>query len=169
MARDMTKGNITGHLIAYAVPLVFGNLFQQLYNTADALIVGNLLGDRSLAAVTSTGTLVFLLVGFFAGIFMAMLDIVGLQLTNLTAYNEYITDVIISVIVYLSAFSLLIQMMLTGRKKKLVVEANKTTTADIPAEAETQPLDVPPEDIPDIPMEEAPQVPEQPEEGGEQA
>lgn len=31
MARDMTKGNITGHLIAYAVPLVFGNLFQQLY------------------------------------------------------------------------------------------------------------------------------------------
>ena len=53
----------------------------------------------------------------FTGIFMAMLDIVGLQLTNLTAYNEYITDVIISVIVYLSAFSLLIQMMLTGRKK----------------------------------------------------
>lgn len=105
----------------------------------------------------------------FTGIFMAMLDIVGLQLTNLTAYNEYITDVIISVIVYLSAFSLLIQMMLTGRKKKLVVEANKTTTADIPAEAETQPLDVPPEDRPDIPMEEAPQVPEQPEEGGEQA
>ena len=105
----------------------------------------------------------------FTGIFMAMLDIVGLQLTNLTAYNEYITDVIISVIVYLSAFSLLIQMMLTGRKKKLVVEANKTTTADIPAEAETQPLDVPPEDIPDIPAEEAPQVPEQPEEGGEQA
>ena len=105
----------------------------------------------------------------FTGIFMAMLDIVGLQLTNLTAYNEYITDVIISVIVYLSAFSLLIQMMLTGRKKKLVVEANKTTTADIPAEAETQPLDAPPEDRPDIPMEEAPQVPEQPEEGGEQA
>ena len=105
----------------------------------------------------------------FTGIFMAMLDIVGLQLTNLTAYNEYITDVIISVIVYLSAFSLLIQMMLTGRKKKLVVEANKTTTADIPAEAETQPLDVPPEDRPDIPAEEAPQVPEQPEKGGEQA
>ena len=105
----------------------------------------------------------------FAGIFMAMLKIVGQQLTNLTAYNEYITDVIISVIVYLSAFSLLIQMMLTGRKKKLVVEANKTTTADIPAEAETQPLDAPPEDIPDIPMEETPQVPEQPEEGGEQA
>ena len=54
----------------------------------------------------------------FTGIFMAMLDIVGLQLTNLTAYNEYITDVIIAVIVYLSAFSLVIRMWLTGRQKK---------------------------------------------------
>ena len=53
----------------------------------------------------------------FAGIFMAMLDIVGLQLTNLTAYNEYITDVIISVIVYLSAFSLVIRMFLTRARK----------------------------------------------------
>src|SRR5574344_1771311 len=89
---------------------------------------------QSLPAVGFNGIPVALLainnpVGvIFAGIFMAMLDIVGMQLTNLTAYNEYITDVIISVIVYLSAFSLLIQMMLTGRKKKLVVEANKTTT-----------------------------------------
>ena len=53
----------------------------------------------------------------FAGIFMAMLDIVGQNLTGFTAYNEYITDVIISVIVYLSAFSLVIRMWLTGRKK----------------------------------------------------
>ena len=51
----------------------------------------------------------------FSGIFMAMLDIVGQQLTNLTAYNEYITDVVIAVIVYLSAFSLVIQMWL-GKK-----------------------------------------------------
>lgn len=53
----------------------------------------------------------------FAGIFMAMLSTVGRQLTNLTAYNEYITDVIIAVIVYLSAFSLLIRMWLNGKKK----------------------------------------------------
>lgn len=80
----------------------------------------------------------------FTGIFMAMLDIVGLQLTNLTAYNEYITDVIISVIVYLSAFSLVIQMMLTGRKKPRL-DAVKTTTADIPPEAETGTAETPPE------------------------
>ena len=49
---------------------------------------------------------------------MSMLDIAGLQLTNLTAYNEYITDVIIAVIVYLSAFSLVIKMLLSGKRKK---------------------------------------------------
>ena len=54
----------------------------------------------------------------FTGVFMAMLDIVGQNLTGFTAYNEYITDVIIAVIVYLSAFSLVIRMWLTGRKKK---------------------------------------------------
>ena len=53
----------------------------------------------------------------FSGIFMAMLNIVGQQLTTLTAYNEYITDVIIAVIVYLSAFSLVIQMWLSRKKK----------------------------------------------------
>ena len=54
----------------------------------------------------------------FAGIFMAMLDIVGQNLTGFTAYNEYITDVIIAVIVYLSAFSLVIRSLLSSRKKK---------------------------------------------------
>lgn len=59
----------------------------------------------------------------FSAIFMAMLDIVGLQLTGLTAYNEYITDVIISVIVYLSAFSLVIRMWLKERRKKAAAVA----------------------------------------------
>ena len=54
----------------------------------------------------------------FSGLFMAMLDIVGQNLTGFTAYNEYITDVIIAVIVYLSAFSLVIQTWLAGKKKK---------------------------------------------------
>ena len=54
----------------------------------------------------------------FAGIFMAMLNIVGMQLSNLTAYNEYLTDVIIAVIVYMSAFSLVIRMLLNGRRRK---------------------------------------------------
>ena len=62
----------------------------------------------------------------FTGIFMAMLDIVGLQLTNLTAYNEFITDVIIAVIVYLSAFSLVIRMWLAKRGKKIAEKKTET-------------------------------------------
>ena len=60
----------------------------------------------------------------FTAIFMAMLDIVGQQLTGLTAYNEYITDVIISVIVYLSAFSLVIRMLITGKHRAGASNAN---------------------------------------------
>lgn len=73
----------------------------------------------------------------FTAIFMSMLDIIGLQLTNLTAYNEYITDVIIAAIVYLSAFALVIRMMIAPKKKRSVeletegaVTAEKTDSAD---------------------------------------
>lgn len=64
----MLEGSISRSIIKFAVPLFFGNLFQQLYNTADSLIVGNKLGDGALAAVSSTGMLIFLLIGFFQGI-----------------------------------------------------------------------------------------------------
>ena len=56
----------------------------------------------------------------FTGCFMSMLNIAGQQLTNLTGYNEYITDVIIAAIVYLSAFSLVIKMLISGRRKRRV-------------------------------------------------
>ena len=72
----------------------------------------------------------------FTGIFMAMLDIVGQNLTGYTAYNEYITDVIISVIVYLSAFSLVIQTILPRFRKKDAPNANAEPAA--PAETKTE-------------------------------
>ncbi len=80
----------------------------------------------------------------FTGIFMAMLDIVGMQLTNLTAYNEYITNVIISVIVYLSAFSLVIRMWLTGRRKRRPAPENPPAAASAEAAA---PPDTPPAQV----------------------
>lgn len=64
----MTEGPIWRRLVAFAIPLFLGNLFQQLYNTADSLIVGNFLGSNALAAVSSSGNLIFLMVGFFNGI-----------------------------------------------------------------------------------------------------
>lgn len=66
----LTEGNIMKKLLGFAVPLFFGNLFQQLYNTADSLIVGNFVGSEALAAVSSSGSLIFLLVGLFNGISM---------------------------------------------------------------------------------------------------
>lgn len=63
----LTEGSIPKKIIKFAIPLFLGNLFQQLYNMADSLIVGNFLGSNALAAVTSTGSLIFLLVGFFNG------------------------------------------------------------------------------------------------------
>ena len=63
----MTEGSIGRKIIAFALPLFLGNLFQQLYNTADSLIVGNFLGSNALAAVSSSGNLIFLMVGFFHG------------------------------------------------------------------------------------------------------
>ena len=66
----MTEGSISGKIILFAIPLFLGNLFQQLYNTADSLIVGNFLGSNALAAVSSSGNLIFLMVGFINGIAM---------------------------------------------------------------------------------------------------
>ncbi len=64
----MTEGSIGKHILTFAFPLFWGNLFQQLYNTADSLIVGNFLGNHALAAVSSSGNLIFLMVGLFQGI-----------------------------------------------------------------------------------------------------
>ena len=66
----MTEGSISQKIIFFAIPLFLGNLFQQLYNTADSLIVGNFLGSNALAAVSSSGNLIFLMVGFINGIAM---------------------------------------------------------------------------------------------------
>lgn len=66
----MTEGSISQKIIFLSIPLFLGNLFQQLYNTADSLIVGNFLGSNALAAVSSSGNLIFLMVGFINGIAM---------------------------------------------------------------------------------------------------
>ena len=65
----MTEGSVWRHIVRFAIPLFWGNLFQQLYNVVDSLIVGNFLGSDALAAVSSSGSLIFLLVGLFNGVF----------------------------------------------------------------------------------------------------
>ena len=62
---QLTQGSIGKGLLQFAFPLFLGNLFQQLYNVADSLVVGNYCGKEALAAVSSSGHLCFLLIGFF--------------------------------------------------------------------------------------------------------
>ena len=65
---DMTVGSIWRNMVAFAVPVFLGQLFQQLYNTADSIIVGNFSGKGALAAVSSSGNLIFMMTGFFMGL-----------------------------------------------------------------------------------------------------
>lgn len=68
MTKDMTSGS-PGHLILrFTIPLIFGNLFQQFYSMVDTIIVGRFLGKESLAAVGSTGSINFLIIGFCLGL-----------------------------------------------------------------------------------------------------
>lgn len=74
----------------------------------------------------------------FSGCFMSMLNIAGQQLKNLTAYNEYITDIIIGAIVYLSAFSLVIKTVISGARRKKKELARVKTTAEVETHADEE-------------------------------
>ncbi len=67
---SLTEGVIWKRILLFAFPIFLGNVFQQFYNTFDSWAVGNFLGDNALAAVSSSGSLIFLLVGFFNGLSM---------------------------------------------------------------------------------------------------
>ena len=68
MTKDLTAGNPMRLILGFALPTLFGMLFQQLYNLVDAMIVGKLLGASALAAVGSTGSINFFVIGFCMGL-----------------------------------------------------------------------------------------------------
>ena len=70
MERDLTKGSITKNLIYFTMPLILGNVFQQLYNIVDTFVVGKYIGSQALAAVGSSYTLMVFLTSIFIGLCM---------------------------------------------------------------------------------------------------
>ena len=68
MERDMTVGSPTKMILNFTFPIFLGNMFQQFYNMADTIIVGKFVGAKALAAVGSTGTIMFLIIGFLTGL-----------------------------------------------------------------------------------------------------
>ena len=67
-ARDMTVGSTTGAIVQFTIPLLIGNIAQQLYSTVDSIVVGNYVGDNALAAVGASGPVTNLLLVLFVGI-----------------------------------------------------------------------------------------------------
>ena len=66
--RNLTQGKISSQILFFAIPVIIGNLLQELYNVVDTLIVGQTLGEIKLAAVGSTSSLNFFALGFFIGL-----------------------------------------------------------------------------------------------------
>ena len=69
-AQDMTQGSPMGNLVKFSVPLLIGNMAQQLYSTVDSIVVGNYVGDGALAAVGASNPILNLLLVLFMGISM---------------------------------------------------------------------------------------------------
>lgn len=67
LQKDMTTGNPAKTILSFTLPIFIGNVFQQFYNMADTIIVGKFVGTKALAAVGSTGTIMFLIIGFVLG------------------------------------------------------------------------------------------------------
>ena len=67
---SLTEGSIWKGLLLFALPIFLGNVFQQFYNAFDSWVVGRFLGDTALAAVSSSGSLIFMMIGFFNGVAM---------------------------------------------------------------------------------------------------
>ena len=67
-AVDMTEGSVVGHLVRFAIPLLLGNLFQQLYNTVDLWVVGRYVSNAAYSAVGTVTPIINMLIGFFLGL-----------------------------------------------------------------------------------------------------
>ena len=116
--KDMTEGIIWKQLINFAVPLFIGNIFQQLYNTVDSVVVGNFVGADALGAVTSTVPIVMTLLGAFIGLSMGASVVISQYLgakeienlrksTHTAVVSTLILSLIISAIGYYATPGLL--------------------------------------------------------------
>ena len=104
----MTTGPVGQKIVRFALPLFLGNIFQQLYNTADSLIVGNFVGSEALAAVSSSGNLIFMVTSFFIGIASGAGVLIGSSLgagdrkrTETTVHTTVAFGIICSIIMTL--------------------------------------------------------------------
>ena len=104
---SLTEGSIWKSMLLFALPVFLGNVFQQLYNTFDAWCVGNYIGDDALAAVSSSGSLIFMMVSFFNGLAMGA----GVVIARAFGARQY--DTMRKAIYTAIAFGLVVGVVLT--------------------------------------------------------
>ena len=97
--KNMTSGNPTKLIISFAIPLLLGNIFQQLYNMVDTVIVGRFIGVNALAAVGSTGSINFLVLGFVLGLTQG-LSILVAQYYGADNYKKIRKSITMSIYLY---------------------------------------------------------------------
>jgi len=127
----LTEGNIKKKIILFAIPVFIGQLFQQLYNTVDSLIVGNFISKSALAAVSSTGTLTFLVIGFFFGFSMGAGVIIAREIgagnkerTSVAVHNAVGMGLFFSVVItLLGVFGSPLLLRLMGTPEEVYPQA----------------------------------------------
>lgn len=123
MELDMTKGSPSRLIIKFMIPIILGNIFQQLYNVMDTIIVGQFVGVEALAAVGATGTISFLILGFMMGITTGFTvltsqrfgagDIEGVKRSVGNAYLLSVVVTVIMTIVSVAGMDWLLHIMQT--------------------------------------------------------
>lgn len=110
MVKDMTNGSPSKHILGFAVPILFGMLFQQFYNLVDTIIVGKTLGVEALAGVGATGSINFMIIGFCMGVCNGFVIPVAQcfgakKPSDLRKYvfNGYICSVVFSIVLTLAS------------------------------------------------------------------
>lgn len=131
--KDMTTGNIFGQLLAFALPLMVGNVFQMMYNTVDSIVVGNFVSTQALAAVGSTTMIVNMAVFFFNGFSVGASVVIGRffgakDLKSLhRAIETTMTLTFIISVIFTVVFALLVPFMLDLMDTPADVMADATT------------------------------------------
>ncbi len=131
MTKDLTVGSPLKLILGFALPTLFGLLFQQMYNMVDAMIVGRLLGANALAAVGSTGSISFLIIGFCTGVCSGFAIPVAREMGagEHSKMRRYVANA-----AYLSAAFALVMTVATGLACRAILTA-MDTPADIFADA----------------------------------
>lgn len=133
MVRDMTRGKPLNLILAFCIPMIFGNLFQQFYSMVDSIVVGHYVGINALAAVGSVGSVCFLVIGFATGICSGF----AIPIAQFFGAGDYsrMRKYVANAIYLCIFFAAVITITTTLLSKKLLLLMN--TPADIMADAYT--------------------------------